>query len=115
VSESVNVARRYSDAVEAGDYETATALLDDELEVVPPSGRPYGKSGLIAAWTGGGFDHLDMTVEDRSFEPDGDGAVMHATQVFRWKEGGELAYTRGLTTRYAIRGGRILRMELETE
>jgi hypothetical protein len=114
VSGSVEVARRYSDAVKAGDYETAVSLLDDELEIVPPSGRPYGKTELASAWGSPGFDHLDVSLEDRVFEPDGDGAaVMHGTQVFRWKQGGGVAYTRALTTRYVVRDGRILRMELE--
>jgi ketosteroid isomerase-like protein len=115
VNGSVELARRYSDAVRSGDYETAAALLDDELEVVPPSGRPYGKAELKSAWGSPGFDHLDVTLEDRVFEAAGDGVVMHGTQVFRWKKGGDLAYTRPLTTRYALRDGRIVRMELETE
>jgi ketosteroid isomerase-like protein len=115
VSGSVDVARRYSDAVKAGDYETAASLLDDEVEVIPPSGRPYGKSAITSAWEGPGFDHLDVTLEDRVFEPDGDGSVvMHGTQVFRWRQGGDVAYTRALTTRYVVRGERILRIEMET-
>ena len=101
--------------MKAGDYETAASLLDDELEVVPPSGRAYGKAEITSAWGSPGFDHLDVTLEDRVFEPDGDAcAVMHGTQVFHWKEGGEVAYTRRLTTRYRVRDGRILRMEMET-
>jgi ketosteroid isomerase-like protein len=115
VKESVDVARRYSDAVKAGDYETAASLLDDELEVVPPSGRAYGKTEITSAWGSPGFDHLEVTLEERVFEPDGDGcAVMHGMQVFHWKEGGDVAYTRRLTTRYRVRDGRILRMEMET-
>ena len=115
MSGSVEVARRYSDAVKVRDYDTAAALLDDELEVIPPSGRPYGKSAITSAWEGPGFDHLDVTLEDRVFEPDGDGAVvMHGTQVFRWKGGGDVAYTRALTTRYVVRDDLILRIEMET-
>jgi len=115
VKESVEIARRYSDAVKAGDYETAASLLDEELEVVPPSGRAYGKAEITSAWGSPGFDHLEVTLEERVFEPDGDGrAVMHGTQVFHWKEGGDVAYTRRLTTRYLVRDGRILRMEMET-
>jgi ketosteroid isomerase-like protein len=114
-SESVDVARRYSDAVKAGDYETAASLLDEELEVLPPSGRAYGKTEIVSAWGSPGFDHLEVTLEDRVFESGGDGtAVMHGTQVFHWKEGGDVAYTRKLTTRYAVQDGRILRMEMET-
>ena len=114
MSESPEIARRYSDAVKAGDYETAASLLDEDVEVSPPSGRPFGKAELLSAWRGPGFDHLDVTLEDRVFSADGDGAaVMHGTQVFHWKDGGEVAYTRPLTTRYVVRDGRILRMELE--
>ena len=109
------MARRYSDAVKAGDFETAVALLDDGLEVVPPSGRPFGKVELVSAFGSPGFDHLEVSVEDRVFEADGDGAaVMHGTQVFRWKQGGDVAYRRPLRTRYLVREGRIVRLEMET-
>ena len=115
MSESLEVARRYTDAVSARDYETAAALLDDGVEVVPPSGRAYGKREIASAWEGPGFDHLEVSLEDRAFEPDGDCvAVMRGTQVFRWREGGAVAYTRALTTRFHVRDGRILRMETAT-
>jgi ketosteroid isomerase-like protein len=113
VSESVEIAQRYSDAVKAGDFDAAEALLDDEVEVVPPSGRPYGKTEVVSAWNGPGFDHLDVTLDEREFEAADGGAVMRAKQVFHWKEGGDVAYVRDLTTRYDIRGGRIVRIEME--
>ena len=109
----LEIARRYSDAVKAEDWDTARALLDDEVEVVPPSGRPYGKKQIVSAWDGPGFDHLEVTLEEREFEAADDGAVMHAKQVFHWKEGGDVAYVRGLTPRYSIREGRIVRIEME--
>jgi ketosteroid isomerase-like protein len=115
VSEFLEIARRYSDAVRAGDFDTARNLLHDELEVVPPSGRPYGKAQIVSAWNSPGFDHLEVTLEDREFEPADEGAVMRAKQVFHWKEGGDVAYTRPLTTRYRVRDGRIVRIEMEIE
>ncbi len=108
------MARRYSDAVKAGDYEAAGKLLHPDVEIVPPSGRPFGLAELKAGWAGPAFDHLEVTLEDRVFEPDGDGALMRGNQVFRWKENAELAYVRPLVTRYAFRDGRIVRIEMES-
>ena len=116
MKESVEIARRYSDAVKAGDYETAASLLDEELEVVPPSGRAYGKAEITSAWGSPGFDHLEVTLEERRFENDGeDGALMHGSQVYRWKEDGSVAYVRPLRTRYDVSGDRIVRIEIQVE
>ncbi|MFN2627465.1 MAG: nuclear transport factor 2 family protein [Gaiellaceae bacterium] len=112
---SVDLARRYSDAVQARDYGTAESLLDPELEVVPPSGRPYGLAELRSAWAGPGFDHLEVALEQRDFEADGDEVVMRGKQVFRWKEHAEVAYVRSLETRYSFREGKIVRMEMSSE
>jgi hypothetical protein len=99
--------------VKAEDWDTAAALLDEDVEVVPPSGRPYGKREIVSAWNGPGFDHLEVTLEDRDFAGTDSGAVMRAKQVFHWREGGDVAYTRDLTTRYSVRDGRIVRIEME--
>jgi Domain of unknown function (DUF4440) len=112
---SVDLARCYSDAVKAGDYRTAESLLDPGLEVVPPSGRTYGLAQLRSAWAGPGFEHLEVSLEERVFEVDGDEVVMHGKQVFRWKEQAEVAYVRSLETRYSFREGRIVRMEMSSE
>ena len=108
------MAQAYSDAVHRGDYDRAAALLDPRVEIVPPSGRTYGLTGLKAAWAGPGFDHLDVSLEERRFEDDGpDGALMHGLQVYRWKEDGAVAYTRPLRTRYDVSGDRIVRIEIQ--
>jgi hypothetical protein len=113
---AVDVARRYSDAVRAKDWETAASLLDADVEIVPPSGRAYGLRELRAAWGSPGFDHLEVALEDRVFEPDGvSAALMRASQVFRWKEDGAVAYTRQLQTRYEVGGGVIRRIEITME
>jgi hypothetical protein len=41
--------------------------------------------------------------------------VMRGKQVFHWKEGGDVAYVRDLTTRYSVRDGRIVRIEMAVE
>ena len=109
------MARAYSDAVHERDFEKAESLLDPHVEIVPPSGRTYHLAGLKAAWEGAGFDHLEVTVEDREFEDDGDGAIMRGTQVYRWREDGSVAYTRPLRTRYDVTGDRIVRIEIQVE
>ena len=110
------MARAYSDAVQRRDYEAAAGLLDAHVEIVPPSGRTYGLRGLQAAWSGPGFEYLEVTLEERRFENDGeDGALMHGSQVYRWKEDGSVAYVRPLRTRYDVSGGRIVRIEIQVE
>jgi hypothetical protein len=107
----VEVARAYSDAVAGKDFPTARILLDPEVEVVPPSGRAYGLQKLMDSWAGPGFDHLDVTFEDRLVEPDDhDGAVVRGTQVYRWKEDGSVAYARRQAARFDVRDGRIVRI-----
>jgi ketosteroid isomerase-like protein len=112
VSESLEVARRYSDAVRARDYEAAAALLAPDVEIVPPSGRTYGLEELQGAWAGPGFDHLEVSVQDREWGLDGDDVVERSSQVFQWRDGGGVAYTRPLETRYSFRDGRIVKMEM---
>jgi ketosteroid isomerase-like protein len=109
----VDVARRYSDALRAGDYATAESLLDPEVEIQPPSGRPYGLPELQEAWASGGFDHLLVALENREFEPEGDDVLLRADQVFSWKEEGAVAYSRPFRARYSFRDGRIVRVEME--
>ena len=112
----MDIARRYSDAIKAEDWETAASLLDADVEIVPPSGRAYGLRELRAAWGSPGFDHLDVALEERVFEPVGDSAaLMRANQVFRWREDGSVAYTRELRTRYEVGGGVIRRIEITME
>jgi hypothetical protein len=113
---AVEVARRYSDAVKARDWDTAASLLDADVVIVPPSGRAYGLRELRAAWGSPGFDHLEVALEDRVFAPVGlSAALMRANQVFRWKEDGSVAYTRELQTRYEIGDGVIRRIEITME
>ena len=107
---AVEVARAYSEALAVKDFRTARSLLDPRVEIVPPSGRTYGFEKLVESWSGPGFDHLDVSLEDRLVEPDGVDAVVHATQVYRWKEDGEVAYARRQAARYEVRDGRIVRI-----
>jgi ketosteroid isomerase-like protein len=107
---AVDVARAYFEALAVKDFRTARSLLDPDVEIVPPSGRAYGLRKLVESWNGPGFDHLEVSLEDRNVEPDGGGAVVHATQVYRWKEDGEVAYERKQAARYEVRDGRIVRI-----
>ena len=109
------MARAYADAVHAREFETAAALLDPEVEVVPPSGRAYGLDGLKASWTGAGFDHLDVALEERELTAAGEGAVLRMLQVYRWREDGTVAYVRPLRTRFDVSGDRIVRIEIEVD
>ena len=107
---AVEVVRAYSEALTVKDFRTARSLLDPEVEIVPPSGRAYGLKKLLESWTGPGFDHLEVSLVDQSVEPGDDGAVVHATQVYRWKEDGRVAYERKQAARYEVRDGRIVRI-----
>jgi hypothetical protein len=60
----------------------------------------------------GGPENLDVEFDPGELEDLGDGHVSAVnTQVYRWKETGELAFERRARIEYTIRDGRIVRYE----
>jgi ketosteroid isomerase-like protein len=109
-----DLARAYTEAMEAKNLEALDALLDDEIVVVTPKGTVLeGVEAVKRYYSGSGFDHLVASTEQHDFDLHETGGVRHlARQVYRWKETGEEAYARPLETIFEIRDGRILRIEM---
>ena len=110
---TVEVARRYGNALDAEDWEEAHALLDPDLEVVRPSGRRYhGADRWIELVSRpGGFENIESRIEGRTYEQC-NGKVIEVKDIaHRWRESGALAYTSREQTSITFRDGRIARLE----
>jgi ketosteroid isomerase-like protein len=113
---SVELARRYEDAMARRDLDALEPLLDPEVVVVTPKGAVIEGPAAVRRYFGGaGFDHLEVTHEAHDFHLHAGGVRMTARQVYRWKETGEHAYERPLTVSFTFRGERIARVEMRIE
>jgi uncharacterized protein DUF4440 len=114
---TVELARRYGNALDAEEWEEARALLDPDVEIVRPSGRRYQGAdrwiGMISQ--SGGFHNIDSTVDGRSYEQRNGAVVEVKDIVHRWREDGTVAYTSREETAISFRGGRIARLESTVE
>jgi hypothetical protein len=114
---SVELARRYGNALDAEDWDEARALLDPEVEIVRPSGRRYQGAerwiGLVSQ--SGGFQNIASQVAGRSYERR-NGRVYEVTDVVHhWTHDGSLAYTSREETCVTCRDGHIVRLESTVE
>jgi ketosteroid isomerase-like protein len=117
VGVTVDVARRYGEALDDHDWETARQLLDPDVEIVRPSGRHYqGADRWIQLLSDSdGFDNIRSEIASRAYEQR-DGRVVEITElVHRWRDDGSPAYTSREETVIAFREGRIARMESTVE
>jgi hypothetical protein len=108
---SVDVARRYGNALDEEDWDAARSLLDAEVEIVRPSGRRYQGAdrwiGMLCS--GGGFENIEARVEGRGYEQRNGEVIERIDIVHRWREDGSLAYTSCEQTAIGFRDGRIVR------
>ena len=114
---TVDVVRRYGEALDDRDWETARQLLDPDVEIVRPSGRHYqGADRWIQLLSDSeGFDNIESEIAARAYEQR-DGRVIEVKDlVHRWRDDGSLAYTSREETVIAFREGRIARMESTVE
>lgn len=111
---AVDLARAYSEAMEAKDLDALDALLADDVCVVTPKGKQLtGIDAVKAYYSGDGFDHLVVSTDSHEFKSHESGNVRHlARQVYRWKETGEEAYARPLETMFEFHDGKIARVEM---
>ena len=109
---SLEAAKRYGEALDSGDWETARSLLDPHVVVVRPSGRRYeGADRWVALISKpGGRANIDSAVERRDYEEHGDTVVETAHIVHRWRATGEIAYTSNEKTEISFHHGRIARL-----
>jgi hypothetical protein len=114
---TVDVARRYCQAIDDCDWETARTLLDPEVEIVRPSGRRYEGAdrwiGLLS--DSEGFDNIESEVVARAFEHRNGEVVEVKDLVHRWRDDGGVAYTSREETTIGFRNGRIAHMDSTVE
>jgi len=111
----LEVAKRYLEALHDDDLDTAYALLDPEVEAVSLQGNVRGPDVLRAPWSSAEYDHLEASIDRREY--DERNGLVHATthMTWRWKEGGEVAYTTRLRNGLLVREGRIARIATSVE
>ena len=110
---SVELARAYTEAMEAHDFGALGGLVDSEVLVITPKGTVLeGVEAIREYYSGSGYDYLDATTESHDFQVHDGGVRDLALQVYRWKETGEEAYSRMLETRFDFRDGKIGRVEM---
>jgi hypothetical protein len=114
---TVDVARRYGEALDDRDWETARQLLDPDVEIVRPSGRRYqGAERWIQLLTDSdGFDNIETEISARGYEQRNGRVVEVKDLVHRWRDDGSLAYTSREETVIAFRHGRIASLESTVE
>ena len=114
---SVEVARRYGNALDEENWDQARSLLDPDVEIVRPSGRRYEGAdrwiGMLAS--SGGFENIVTTVEGRAYEQRNGEVVERKDIVHRWRADGSLAYTSREETRIGFRDGRIASLRSTVE
>jgi hypothetical protein len=114
---SVELARRYGNALDAENWDEARALLDPEVEIVRPSGRRYEGADR---WIGmisqpGGFQNIKSEVASRSYEQRNGRVYEVKDMVHQWTDDGSLAYTSREETCVTCSDGRIVRLESTVE
>jgi hypothetical protein len=117
VGVTVDVARRYGEALDDHDWETARQLLDPDVEIVRPSGRHYqGAERWIQLLSDSdGFDNIETEITARAYEQRNGLVVELKDLAHRWRDDGELAYTSREETTIAFRNGLIARMDSTVE
>jgi len=114
---TVDVARRYCQAIDECDWVTARTLLDPDVEIVRPSGRHYGGADrwIQLLSDSQGFDNIVSEVTGRAYEQRNGEVVEVKELVHRWRDDGQLAYTSREHTTIGFRNGLIARMDSTVE
>ncbi len=114
---TAELVQRYREALDAGDFDTAHALLDPDVEIIRPSGRRYrGADTLRSLWErSGGSRNIASAIDGREYAEQ-NGRVRETCHIsHHWIESGDLAYTSREETVITVRDGRIARMESTVE
>jgi len=114
---TVDVAKRYCQAIDDCDWATALTLLQPDVDIVRPSGRRYdGAERWIALLRESeGFDNIESEIAARAFEQRNGEVVEVKDLVHRWRDDGAVAYKSREETVIGFRDGRIARMESTVE
>jgi ketosteroid isomerase-like protein len=112
--EVADTARRYREALRSGDIETAVSLLDPDVELVLPRGTLSGADRVRAFLESNApLENLDVEIHlGELHRVNGSSVRSLNTQVWRWRESGDVAYERRSQAEYTVRDGRIARLEV---
>jgi ketosteroid isomerase-like protein len=112
--EVADTARRYREALLAGDLETAVGLLHPDVVLVLPRGTLVGVDDVRAFLAGQSpLENLDVETHAGELQPVNCARVRSVnTQVWRWRESGDVAYERRSEAEYTVRDGKIARLEV---
>ena len=108
----IEIATRFLEAMSSRDFETAQRLFAADAEVVAPDGTTSAAEFLQGIREWGGFDNLDLSIEDRVVSEEDGLIVSRSKRVFRWRESDEVAYEQPAEARITVEGGRIKRVEM---
>jgi hypothetical protein len=114
---SVEIARRYGEALDEHDWEEARQLLDPDVQIVRPSGRHYtGADRWIQLLSDSdGFDNIETEITARAYEQRNGQVIETKDLLHRWRDDGEVAYTSREETTIRFRNGLIARMDSTVE
>lgn len=109
---SLDVARRWVEAILRQDYDAAQAFFDSDVVSETPRGLFNGAIASREAIENatGGYDHIELEHSEPQFEEVGDDVIVRTRDIGRWRESGDVAFERDLDVRVTIDGDRITRV-----
>ena len=111
----VEIAKRYLEALAGEDYETAYELLAPDVEVVSARGTTSGRDAVRKRWRKTNYEHLRSEIDERSYDHRNGSAHATTRMTWRWKGNGEIAYRTRVDGKFAVRDGKITRIETAVE
>ena len=114
----LETAQQFQSAVEAalntGDFGHVASLLAPDVECVTPQDSLCGVDAMVEALSRARpTERLEVEFESGDWKSLGDGRYSREIQaLFRWKETGELSYSRDRSFDLTIRAGKVSRYEM---
>lgn len=112
MTDSIAVARRFAEALNAGDNDAAALLLAEDAELVYPGRTMHGRAAWVAARKDQATPSgVTESVIDAVFNETDGSVEMSARLVQQWTESGEVAHEQPIRVRFDVNSGAISRLE----
>jgi uncharacterized protein DUF4440 len=114
----LETAQQFQSAVEAalntGDFGQVVSLLAPDVECVTPQHSVYGVEAMVEELSRARpAERFDVEFESGDWKRRGDGRYSREIcALVRWKETGELSYSRDRSFELTIRAGKVSRYEM---